>query len=833
MALKTKIDLRKTSNLFFPGVKPLDIPRLRGFHNDLVDSIPNPEMLSENGSFNYIQYNTGSTSPLVVGRRRWNDSFGTTELRLKGGNVTLQDGQELVVYCYNNNSYSIGNGKAVIITSGVMVDGQEYDSIELAVASNSGNTLFRTTGVATEDIPPYSFGFVTVEGRVNEIDLTSFEVGEVVYLSQTVPGDLVSYGDLNISGRVSTIGKVLSNTSSGSLRLTIQNESGISKNTLLELNVLNVNNSSTGVFYWEGISENSSHSVDMGQARGWIVDNETDSTNPVLTHVFFPGRDNVQTEYRTTSYLTYFLLSKEGELLSQSYFPTPQERKQNIFIGKIAHPDKSTITSILNFTDHNFSPLSQVRDYLSPIPLINNGVMPYVNSNLTFGYTSGTLHGLGINFITNIFNPNQRSISGDTVADFKYRSQLGTDGVPDPELRTQIDPTRWDDSGVITPMGSPAKQATNQRIYLVENGELRVQYGQTVYGDLSTAILNASRESFTIFPPFKEDAILIGILSVVSNATNLADPLQARILTVSKFGETTGVGTSPDFYVDLNTLATTGSNTFTGNQNIQDKVFIGSDYLSTGDYGVFDMEGDFSFASKQSENRYLYGTSITGVEIDTDLSKIKLTGNTEITGSLNVSNTSGSVNISEHGILLSGSATMFDDLTADITRAKTVGTHVTFNDTEDTLDFSNLSSLSDYAVQIFQIKHGWKVGSVVYPHIHFFQTEDLLPNLLLEYRWQINGEVKTDSWTRLPFNGAAFPFPPGPVTLNQIMYTPPLTPPIGSELSDVIQTRIIRDMSNASGLFTSPDNYTGNVSVTSFDIHIELDTLGSNLQYIK
>lgn len=202
--------------------------------------------------------------------------------------------------------------------------------------------------------------------------------------------------------------------------------------------------------------------------------------------------------------------------------------------------------------------------------------------------------------------------------------------------------------------------------------------------------------------------------------------------------------------------------------------------------------------------------------------------------SLSVSSTgSGNVNISENGIQLFGTATMFDDLTADITRAKTVGTRITFNDTENTLDFSNLSTLSDYAVQVFQIKHGWKVGSVVYPHIHFFQTEDLLPNLLLEYRWQINGQAKTNSWTRLPFNKVAFPFPPGPATLNQIIYTSPLTPPIGSELSDVIQTRIIRDMSNTSGLFTSPDNYTGNVSVTSFDIHIELDTLGSNTEYIK
>jgi hypothetical protein len=57
---------------------------------------------------------------------------------------------------------------------------------------------------------------------------------------------------------------------------------------------------------------------------------------------------------------------------------------------------------------------------------------------------------------------------------------------------------------------------------------------------LAAAIESSQSEAFTTFSNFRDNAILIGILSVNKNATNLSDITQARFLLMSKFGETVG-----------------------------------------------------------------------------------------------------------------------------------------------------------------------------------------------------------------------------------------------------------------------------------------------------
>ena len=147
---------------------------------------------------NSIKYNTsGYTGTFSVGERRWNNSVGTTELLLKGGNVTVQDGQEIVMYVYNRSGVDILNGKAVTIVGAE----NDIDAIELAIASDSGNTKYRVAGIATEDIPNNSYGFITVIGQIHDLNLSGFAEGEDVYLSQTSAGDFCHLSDLSIKKR--------------------------------------------------------------------------------------------------------------------------------------------------------------------------------------------------------------------------------------------------------------------------------------------------------------------------------------------------------------------------------------------------------------------------------------------------------------------------------------------------------------------------------------------------------------------------------------------------------------------------------------------------------
>ena len=54
-----------------------------------------------------------------------------------------------------------------------------------------------------------------------------------------------------------------------------------------------------------------------------------------------------------------------------------------------------------------------------------------------------------------------------------------------------------------------------------------------------------------------------------------------------------------------------------------------------------------------------------------------------------------------------------------------------------------------------------------------------------------------------------------------------------AEAINNIQPPMLRDNSNASGLFAGADPYTVTASMTFADIHIQSDTLGSRQEYIK
>lgn len=101
----------------------------------------------------------------------------------------------------------------------------------------------------------------------------------------------------------------------------------------------------------------------------------------------------------------------------------------------------------------------------------------------------------------------------------------------------------------------------------------------------------------------------------------------------------------------------------------------------------------------------------------------------------------------------------------------------------------------------------------------------------MSYRWQSSGELKDTVWKYYKCNTGVFAYVSG--TLNQISHGAGITPPENYRISDGIQIRLIRDTTNTSGLFSGADPNNAICNVTSFDIHIESDGLGSNTQYNK
>ena len=142
------------------------------------------------GQVTFDQTPTGTAG---VGVMRWNDTDGTVDLGLKGGNVTLQVGQEQLIRVVNKTATNItlleSNYQAVRLTG---VQGQRL-KVDLALSTTDGLSS-ETIGLVTETILNNQEGFVTTSGLVRGINTTgslqseAWADGDILYLSPVVAG---------------------------------------------------------------------------------------------------------------------------------------------------------------------------------------------------------------------------------------------------------------------------------------------------------------------------------------------------------------------------------------------------------------------------------------------------------------------------------------------------------------------------------------------------------------------------------------------------------------------------------------------------------------------
>lgn len=290
---------------------------------------------------------------------------------------------------------------------------------------------------------------------------------------------------------------------------------------------------STGVIEFSGLARVSSTQFSVSPVKGWIVDDTSNKYYPQMIYVDISGGTYTD-NYVTTATETYVYVTSGGTIMQQPTIPTEQQRRQNIFLGKLGHPEKTSINLVFNQPDSVYSPLGQLRDIFQPIKLINGGVYPSPNTGLTMNTNFGYLYGLGINYTNSILNPNSLVIPATNPCTFQYRTQTGGSITN----VTNIDPLYYDVGGVKTPLSG--NKTTNQRIYLLQNGTFRIQYGQHEYNNFTDAIQALQTETFTVFPNFINNAVLIAILTVSSTATDLNDTSNAKFFFASKFGETIG-----------------------------------------------------------------------------------------------------------------------------------------------------------------------------------------------------------------------------------------------------------------------------------------------------
>jgi len=147
-------------------------------------------------SAGWVQIDTSPTTYTPgVGKLGWNNSDGTLEFQLLGGNVTLQIGQEQVARVVNKTDPSID-----LLESNyqvVKVGGAQGNRLKVALAqANNDANSAETLGIVTEDIPKNQEGFITTSGIVRNINTTGSLQGEtwldgdMLFLSGTVAGQI-------------------------------------------------------------------------------------------------------------------------------------------------------------------------------------------------------------------------------------------------------------------------------------------------------------------------------------------------------------------------------------------------------------------------------------------------------------------------------------------------------------------------------------------------------------------------------------------------------------------------------------------------------------------
>lgn len=159
-----------------------------------------------------VKYAPQVTAPTPVeGQVFYDDNEKALTLQTDIANFSHNLGQELVTRVINKTGSTILNGQVCYQPGTDITTGRPTIALAQADAFETSHNL----GLATTDILNNEEGFVTVSGKVNGLDTSSFTAGQELYLSDTTPGAIVGTPPV-IASRVAsaliidaTVGNVL------------------------------------------------------------------------------------------------------------------------------------------------------------------------------------------------------------------------------------------------------------------------------------------------------------------------------------------------------------------------------------------------------------------------------------------------------------------------------------------------------------------------------------------------------------------------------------------------------------------------------------------------
>ena len=295
--------------------------------------------------------------------------------------------------------------------------------------------------------------------------------------------------------------------------------------------------SSTGITSGGVLSIASATEFNISAGEGIIysISGNIVTENKVVWSAF----NNIAPTYLITNIVTHVFINGSGNVVQQSTLPTPEQFRTLIYVGRILHLNQTTINGVINSHIPAYQPMLHTIDLARSIGIINSegNIFTPNGANLSLDKSFGVIFSLGNNYSNFPNNPNFSEIAQESLVDFTYRFQNGTNL----SSTTVINPAIYDLNGVSTPV--PSDKFTTQRIFLYPSGGVRIQPGQALYDTMAEAKAAVGTEPFVTEENNAIDASLRAVLIVKGNATDLSNSTQAAIIHANMLGEF-AIGTS-------------------------------------------------------------------------------------------------------------------------------------------------------------------------------------------------------------------------------------------------------------------------------------------------
>lgn len=343
----------------------------------------------------------------------------------------------------------------------------------------------------------------------------------------TTSGTVTAGDDSRVVNAVNRTG----DTMTGSLQIV---ENGFDVNVARELSIA----SSTGIVYTTGpLTQASATSVNV--PAGVAVFTNHTAAEQGFTSVEY-GPTVVELDDPNDP-LTYFMVDDTGAVVQNDGVPTRAQRRQFAILGR-AVVLSGSITDVQDSPILATHPVSFIQDLVLALGNIRVDGMfaAAIAGTLTFSLTSGNIFNLGAGYQADPDDPNVSPFNAVSPVQLRYvtRNQVF------PTLRTAVDPTQYDNGGVLTAVGGGSGTATIQRVHCFPTQNVFIQYGQSTFSSLANALdalAIGATPGFVTHPDLHNGGVRTAFLVMTRTATNLADTATARVTRATVLGEPGGV----------------------------------------------------------------------------------------------------------------------------------------------------------------------------------------------------------------------------------------------------------------------------------------------------